>query len=199
MHIAATTDAFFMPCHILPSYSDPLYLLSIYDTLEKVRWKVWIFFDRGAPVRVYKKNTKDTDLALAEESAENKEENSDEVEGNKYVTSLKQQFIKKVNRNRKKSFEKKNVQCKWYKTKLLNKKVPFNFWVVKFLKTNMKRKLLKCQKRSIIPSFHFRCDAELDVLDRSKVEELRTGEEWFGENSHYRNINNKNPTKPADQ
>ncbi|XP_023338790.1 methyltransferase-like protein 2 isoform X2 [Eurytemora carolleeae] len=68
---------------------------------------------RGAPVRVYTKNTKDPDLALAEESAENKEENSDEVEGNK-------------------------------------------------------------------------CDAELDILDRSKVEELRTGEEWFGENSHYR-------------
>ena len=108
----ATTDAFFMPCHISPSYSGPLYLLSIYDTLEKERWKFWISFDRGAPVRVYTKNTKDPDLALAEESAENKEENSDEVEGNKYVTSLMQQLNTKVYRNRKKSFDKNNIQCK---------------------------------------------------------------------------------------
>ena len=52
--------------------------------LEKERWKFWISY-RGAPVRVFKKNTKDPDLALAEETAESKEENSEEVEDNKYV------------------------------------------------------------------------------------------------------------------
>ena len=48
-----------------------------------------------------------------------------------------------------------------------------------------------------IDRFNFRSDAELDILDRSKVEELRTGEEWFGENSNYRNMSN--PCKLSEQ